>query len=113
VGLGHKISRVKKVPVWTLAEALKAFNKPVDVLSIDTDGMDLAILNSNDWEKYRPKIILAEIAEYHGKKAVRVNKPFDELMKAKGYFKLADNYINGIYMEKEYALSQDITDILN
>jgi FkbM family methyltransferase len=33
----------------------------IDFLSIDVEGLDLDILRSNDWGKYKPKIILVEI----------------------------------------------------
>lgn len=33
----------------------------IDLLSIDVEGLDLDILRSNDWNKYKPKIILVEI----------------------------------------------------
>lgn len=34
--------------------------KELDLISIDTEGYDLQILQSNDWSKYRPKIICVE-----------------------------------------------------
>lgn len=33
----------------------------IDFLSIDVEGFDLDILHSNNWEKYKPKVILIEI----------------------------------------------------
>ena len=33
----------------------------IDFLSIDVEGLDLDILHSIDWNKYKPKIILIEI----------------------------------------------------
>ncbi|WP_198007933.1 FkbM family methyltransferase [Methylovulum miyakonense] len=33
----------------------------IDFLSIDVEGLDLDILHSNDWNKYKPRIILVEI----------------------------------------------------
>ena len=33
----------------------------IDFLSIDVEGLDLDILHSNNWEKYKPKVILIEI----------------------------------------------------
>ncbi|MDP1666469.1 MAG: FkbM family methyltransferase [Methylobacter sp.] len=35
----------------------------IDFLSIDVEGLDLDILHSIDWNKYKPKIILVEILE--------------------------------------------------
>jgi hypothetical protein len=30
-------------------------------MSVDVEGLDFEVLKSNDWIKYRPKIVLAEI----------------------------------------------------
>ncbi|MNJ97614.1 hypothetical protein D3C87_153660 [compost metagenome] len=34
--------------------------KTIDFMSVDVEGADLAVLKSNDWNLYRPKIILVE-----------------------------------------------------
>ena len=33
------------------------------ILDIDVEGMDLDVLKSNNWLKYRPKLILVEILD--------------------------------------------------
>ena len=33
----------------------------IDFISIDVEGLDLEVLKSNDWSKYRPKFVLVEI----------------------------------------------------
>jgi FkbM family methyltransferase len=38
-------------------------NQQIDFLSIDVEGLDLEVLESNDWQKYRPKIVLVEVLE--------------------------------------------------
>ena len=35
-------------------------NRKVDFLSVDAEGMDLEVLNSNNWAKYRPFLIAVE-----------------------------------------------------
>lgn len=37
---------------------------PIDFLSIDTEGLDFDVLKSNDWDKYKPRIILAEDKDF-------------------------------------------------
>lgn len=32
----------------------------IDFLSVDVEGKDLAVLQSNDWQRYRPRFVLAE-----------------------------------------------------
>jgi FkbM family methyltransferase len=35
-------------------------NREIDFLSVDVEGLDLEVLQSNNWDKYRPKLVLAE-----------------------------------------------------
>lgn len=37
-----------------------AKDKTIDLLTIDVEGLDLAVLKSNDWQLFRPRIILVE-----------------------------------------------------
>lgn len=34
--------------------------KQIDFLSVDVEGLDLAVLRSNDWTRFRPRCVLAE-----------------------------------------------------
>ncbi|MAN85648.1 MAG: SAM-dependent methyltransferase [Algoriphagus sp.] len=61
-----QIKEVINVEVWPLKEVLKKYltnNQPIDFLSIDTEGFDLKVLKSNDWDLYRPKIVLIEVGK--------------------------------------------------
>ena len=42
-----------------LAQHLPAGTK-IDFLSVDVEGHDVHVLRSNDWERFRPRIVLAE-----------------------------------------------------
>ena len=59
-----KIKNMIKVPSLPLAKIL-ANHLPkrqiIDLLNVDVEGLDLEVLKSNDWQIYRPKIILVEI----------------------------------------------------
>jgi len=35
-------------------------DQEIDFMTVDVEGMDLEILQSNDWEKYRPKVVIVE-----------------------------------------------------
>lgn len=52
------------VEMRTLEEILDAYSnnfKEIDFLSVDVEGLDYQVLKSNNWEKYRPKVIVVEI----------------------------------------------------
>lgn len=55
----------------------------IDILSVDTEGYDLAVLKSNDWDRYRPWVVLAEA---HGLSlAAAVDAPVARLLADSGY----------------------------
>lgn len=57
------LQNVTKVEVCTLAALLDTFlpkDKTIDFLSVDVEGMDLEVLRSNDWCKFRPSFVVVE-----------------------------------------------------
>jgi len=59
---GYKISPVLEMPVIPLQKIFNENlnNQKIDFMSIDTEGFDLEVLKSNNWNKYRPKFVLVE-----------------------------------------------------
>lgn len=58
-----KIIGEKKIETSTLKEIFSRLlpqGQLIDFLSVDVEGFDLQVLRSNDWNKYRPKKVLAE-----------------------------------------------------
>src|SRR5436190_1113396 len=61
----HKEKLIKSINLqtkklsWILDNYLH--NNEIDFLTIDVEGLDFSILKSNDWVKYRPKVIVAEL----------------------------------------------------
>ncbi len=62
----------------------------IDFLTIDAEGLDLEVLSSNNWEKYRPDYVLVEGSPF-GLADLRQN-PTYAFMKAKGYDIFAKTY---------------------
>jgi hypothetical protein len=54
------------VPIWTLEKIFDTYvkDKQIDILSVDVEGWDMDVLESNNWEKYRPSYIILETVEY-------------------------------------------------
>jgi FkbM family methyltransferase len=51
------------MPIRTLAELLSKHVPPatnIDFLTVDVEGRDLDVLRSNDWQRFRPGLVLAE-----------------------------------------------------
>jgi hypothetical protein len=61
--LEKEIKHIIDVPTYNLKNILDeniSEGDRLDFFDIDVEGFDLEVLKSNDWGKYRPKIILVE-----------------------------------------------------
>lgn len=59
-----KIIFKKNIETSTLEEILDQYmpkDQNIDLLSVDVEGLDFAVLKSNNWVKYSPELILIEI----------------------------------------------------
>jgi len=61
--------------------------REIDFLSIDTESFDLIVLKSNNWKKYRPKIVCIEFNSDQAK----------QLLEENDYKKVFDNGLNVLY----------------
>jgi len=60
----NKIIFKKDIETSTLEEILDQYmpkDQKIDFLSVDVEGLDFAVLKSNNWAKYAPEVILIEI----------------------------------------------------
>lgn len=63
---GYKLLRKEELRTQRLDEILDQYlpeNKKIDFMSIDVEGYDLKVLKSNNWQKYRPTLLLTENLE--------------------------------------------------
>lgn len=88
---GFKLVSIKKVSVRPLSFIFEKYCKgqSVDFLSVDTEGMDLEVLQSNNWKKYSPRVICIE---NHGNK-----KSIFSFLTKRGYQLKYDNGLNSIF----------------
>ncbi|ACU59775.1 FkbM family methyltransferase [Chitinophaga pinensis] len=59
----YQVIKEKKIETWPLAEILDHYlpkGRSIDFLTIDAEGLDMDVLRSNNWQKYRPTYILVE-----------------------------------------------------
>ena len=63
---GHRLVEVRRVEVTPLSAILDAHGHlpHIDFLSVDVEGAERDVLESNDWLKYRPSVVLIESAQY-------------------------------------------------
>lgn len=59
----YKIIKTLDIEVLSLSEVLDQYlpvDTKIDFLSIDVEGLDFQVLLSNNWDKYKPELILIE-----------------------------------------------------
>ena len=82
----YQIKDIIKVDVVPLHEVLDQYmpsGQSIDFMSVDVEGLDLQVLKSNDWKRYRPTYVLAEA----------LGSSFDEVEKSEvGQFMLEKGY---------------------
>lgn len=70
----------------------------IDFLSVDAEGVDLDVLKSNDWEKYRPSIVMVEM----NNEVVGITN----FLNSKNYILVFNNQYNGIFVDLKTSDSQ-------
>jgi len=69
----------------------------IDFLSVDVEGMDLSVLQSNDWGLYRPCYIIAELLDDKGK--FNDQNEVTNYLQDNGYAICALGRMNGIFFD--------------
>ena len=62
----YRVVATKQINVQRLEAVLRKHLPPhvhIDLLSIDVEGLDMAVLRSNDWDTFRPTVVLVESLE--------------------------------------------------
>jgi len=60
----YRVINKIQLPVMTLTQLLDQYlpkNVKIDFMSIDTEGLDHEVVASNDWQRYRPRVLLVEL----------------------------------------------------
>ncbi len=83
IGMLKHVKREIPVPVCRLSDLLHKHVEPgrtIDFLNVDVEGLDYNVLDSNDWDAYRPRVVVVEDAHSPagGSRVV-------ELLTSKGY----------------------------
>lgn len=87
---GYNLTERIKIKVYKLGKILEENyqGKQIDFFSIDTEGYDYETLKSNDWKKFKPKVICIEGQSY------KIEKFLSKL----GYKKVSHTEVNSIFL---------------
>ena len=64
---GRKLLRKVNVAVMPLGDILASVGlggAPIDLMSVDVEGMDEEVLLSNDWKMFQPRVLIVEDLEF-------------------------------------------------
>jgi FkbM family methyltransferase len=93
------IRRVIKVPMLDINDVMaRHFRGAPTFLSVDTEGLDLAVLRSIDYGRFRPAILCAETL-VSGTRATRPEIP--EFLATRGYVARGGSFVNTIFVDAE------------
>lgn len=71
---GRQLIEKRQIETMPLSAVLKQFlpsHQSVDFMTVDTEGLDLEVLSSNDWSLFRPTCILVEAFPYDQAEVIR------------------------------------------
>jgi len=98
----ERIVDTRRIPIKNINDIIERyFDSSPDFISIDVEGLDLEIIKSFDFSRFRPHVFCIETLTYSSSRAGVKLKEFDELMDHNGYMSYADTHINTIYVNRE------------
>jgi FkbM family methyltransferase len=99
---------LREVPVTTLSSVLTEAGKDhIDILKVDVEGFEEKVLNGNDWERFRPDVVVVE-ATYPESPVRRPTGIFTS-MEQRGYRHVYFDGLNDFYLEREFAAPDGLT----
>ena len=98
---GYIVVREEEIDCVNINDILaEYFEDGVDVVSIDTEGFDLKIIEAIDYEKCRPTIFCIETCGFYTGKDKDGLRIISSLVQ-KGYIVYADTFLNTIFVDKK------------
>jgi len=93
----RSIARTIKMPLVNINRIIEQhFKAAPSFVSIDTEGLDLAILKSFDFDRFRPSIFCVETLVIG---TTRVKTEILDLMTSKGYVARGSTFVNTIFVD--------------
>lgn len=99
-GINYQIKNVELKNINTIIR--EYFNPYPNFISLDVEGFDLEILESLNFDKYKPEVICAETISFgYLTNSEKKISSIAEFMFQKGYAVYADTHINTIFCRKD------------
>lgn len=101
--VGYKLKDQMKIQMQRLENIMKRYVKSdIDFMTVDTEGLDLEVLKSNDWKTFRPKLLVIETIDFidllvNPKKVSERKNIISSYLRSKGYREYFSNGLNTLY----------------
>ncbi len=109
---GHKLLHERKISLMTVSDILKKYclESEIDLLTLDIEGGELAVLQQFFNAKILPKVIVCETLSYNPDiKKTKKNWGLIKEVTSAGYLVFADTYINTIFSRENLLKVEEIT----
>jgi FkbM family methyltransferase len=96
------IAKVLKMPLININQLIEThLQKAPSFLSIDVEGLDLSILQTLDFQRFRPAIFCVETIAIG---TTRIETEILDLLKSKGYSIRGGTFVNTIFVDNQLLL---------
>lgn len=96
-----KYTDILQIPLFPINDILKEhFTKAPDLISIDVEGLDYEILQSIDFNTYKPLTLCVETLGYDNNQKEFKKDEVISFVEGKGYEVYADTHVNTIFLLK-------------
>ena len=105
--IGYKLRKKIKIQMYRLEDIMRKYVKSdIDFMSVDTEGLDLDVLRSNNWEQYRPKLLCIETLDFIDlltsiKENSHEKDMITDYLFKKGYKEYFNNGLNTLYIDSK------------
>jgi len=97
-----KIEKEVIMPLININHIIEKYLMPhPNLISIDVEGLDLQILKTLNFEKYRPEVFCIETLQHSKNYTETKNQDLLSFLKTQDYFVYADTYINTIFCRRD------------
>lgn len=99
----YNIESIKKIETHDINSIFTRYfqHSKLDLLSIDTEGLDFLILKALNFDKFAPKILCVETLTFSASGMGEKRGELIDFIISKGYFVYADTFINTIFVNKD------------
>jgi Methyltransferase FkbM domain len=79
----------------------------INILKVDVEGFEERVLNGNDWDRFRPDVVMVEAT--YPESSVRRPTKILSFMEQRGYRHVHFDGLNDFYLEREFPAPEGLT----